>query len=178
MRMPRPVLAVCALLALTGCGPSAATVSPGSGGDGRATTATGSSHHMRGGVMEFGADHRFPSGLVVNVAEPKSFQPSDSAYPRARRAAAFNIAIYNESAAAYRMSGLSVRMTVAGEQAPQVVDATQGYSGIADADRDLASGDVARMTLAFVAPPPERAVRLTVRPDTGGEARVVYTGTT
>ncbi|MEU3273203.1 hypothetical protein ABZ639_20395 [Saccharomonospora sp. NPDC006951] len=179
--MRKPMLAVCALLALTACGAPSADDDPAGSTAGITTTGPSSAAPMTAAPaapasIEFGSDHRFPSGLVVSVSEPKLFRPSDSAYPRSERAAAFGIAIYNETEQPYRLSSLSVRATVSEEEAQQVVDATQGYTGIVDADRDLPPGAMVRVTLAFAMPSKSCPVVLTVRPDTATGTTAVYTG--
>ncbi|WP_245866283.1 hypothetical protein [Prauserella marina] len=176
--MRKPMLAVCALLALTACGAPAADDDQAGGTAGAATAGSSSTAPMTAAPVSiaFGSDHRFPSGLVVSVAEPKLFRPSDSAYPRSERAAAFGIAIYNETEQPYRLSSLSVRATVSEKDAQQVVDATQGYTGIVDADRDLPPGAMARVTLAFAMPSESCPVVLTIRPETATGTTAVYSG--
>ncbi|MFF5988184.1 DUF4352 domain-containing protein [Prauserella flavalba] len=175
--MPRPVLAGLVLLAVTSCaapaaGHSAATnTSEAVTAERRAATAAD-----RDAVLVFGADHRFESGLVVTVTGPKIFRPSESAYPRAGRAAAFGVVVYNETEQPYRLSSLSVSATTADQQAKQVVDPTQGYNGIVDADRDIPPGEIVRLQLAFVVPDRSTPVRLVVRPDVSTPATAVYGG--
>ncbi|PXY21412.1 hypothetical protein BAY60_25835 [Prauserella muralis] len=173
-------MAACALLALTACGPTAAGEAPASttpeesARSGVATSARPAATATA--VVRFGSDHRFPSGLVVAVSTPKTFQPSDAAYPRAERAAAFGIAIYNETQQPYRLSSFSVRATIDERQATQVVDATQGYNGIVDADRDVPPGGMARLTFAFAVPADGTPLRLIVRPDNTAPTSAVYSG--
>lgn len=182
MRKGRPALAVCALLALTGCGgvePAApaggAAVPPGTAG--QEPVSRTSSHELptRPAVL-FGGDYRFGSGLVVRVSEPKTFTPSESAFPEADRAAAFTLTVRNETDTPYRLSRLSVRAVSADERAPQVVDPTQGYTGIVDADRDLPAGDEVELPYAFAVPAQRVPVALTVCPDASEGAEATYHG--
>ncbi|MBB3661318.1 MULTISPECIES: hypothetical protein [Prauserella salsuginis group] len=182
MRKGRPALAVCALLlALTGCGaePTApeggAAVPPGT--TSRAAASQTSAHETpaRPAVL-FGGDYRFGSGLIVNVSEPKTFTPSDSAFPDADRAAAFTLTVRNETDKAYRLSQLSVRATSGDERTPQVVDPTQGYTGIVDAERDLPAGDRIELPYAFAVPAHRGSLELTVCPDTSGADEAIYHG--
>ncbi|MFC4004807.1 hypothetical protein ACFS2C_23985 [Prauserella oleivorans] len=176
--MRRPALAVCALLALTSCATSGAeSTGPAASTTVQTTTAPRNAGSAPGSVIEFGTDYRFDSGLVVTVSGPKPFRPSESAYPRAERAAAFSVVVYNESGQPYRLSGLSVSATADDRAATQVVDPTQGFNGIVDADRDLPPGEIVRLSFAFVVPATTSPVRLTVRPDTSTPARAIYTGT-
>ncbi|GAA1203689.1 hypothetical protein [Prauserella alba] len=191
MRKGRPALAVCALLALTGCGAEPVTPEGGAavppGTTSRVPMSETRAHETRPhetGPHEkpapravlFGGDYRFGSGLIVNVSEPKTFTPSDSAFPDADRAAAFTLTVRNETDTAYRLSQLSVRATSGDKRAPQVVDPTQGYTGIVDADRDLPAGDRVDLPYAFAVPAHRAPVELTVCPDTSGGAEATYHG--
>ncbi|GAA1239962.1 hypothetical protein GCM10009676_25940 [Prauserella halophila] len=182
MRKGRPGLAVCALLALTACGAESATPTGGAavppGTTSRAPVSdTPARETPAQPAVLFGADHRFGSGLVVNVSEPKTFTPSDSAFPDADRAAAFTLTVYNETDKPYRISQLSVRAASGGERAPQVVDPTQGYTGIVEADSDLPAGERVELSYAFAVPPRHEMLKLTVCPDMSRESRAIYHGT-
>lgn len=180
----RPMVAVCALLALTACGAEQQT-GPASGG---AALPPGTPEVTRAAPSEdaadtpvrhavlFGSDHRFASDLVVEVSEPQTFTPGDSAYPNTDRAAAFTVKVRNESAKPYRLSRLSVRAFGSGQRLVQVVDPAQGYTGIVDADRDLIPGDRVELTFAFAVPAASSTLELTVRPDPSEPARAVYRG--
>ncbi|WP_307849599.1 DUF4352 domain-containing protein [Qaidamihabitans albus] len=179
-RTPKPILVVlCALLGVTACGTSAAdddaTTAPASAssaptaGKERTTTPSGT-------VVDFGSDHRFSSGLVVTVSPPNTFRPSESAYPQSARAAAFGIAIYNNGEKPYRLSSLSVTAMIGDRTAEQVVDATRGYNGIVDADKDVQPGQTVRVVLAFAVPEQPTPVRLCLRPDAATSTTAVYGG--
>lgn len=182
MRKGRPVLAVCALLALAGCGaepamPSGGAAVPlGTASRVPVSEAPPRDTPARPAVL-FGGDYRFGSGLVVNVSEPKTFTPSDSAFPASERAAAFTLTVRNETDTPYRLSQLSVRAASANERRPQVVDPTQGYTGIVEADRDLPAGDSVQLPYAFAVPSQRATVELIVCPDVTGESEAVYHGT-
>ncbi|MEU6642002.1 hypothetical protein ABZ863_05570 [Saccharomonospora sp. NPDC046836] len=173
--MRRPALAACALLALTACGTSAAHDTPVTSAPDTVTSSDRATP-AEAPVIAFGSDHRFASGLVVTVGNPKTFKPSESAYPRADRAAAFGVVVYNETGQTYRISGLAVNATVDDQQTKQLVDPTQGYNGIVDADRDVQPGQIVRFSLAFAVPDRTTAVRLTIRPDSAGSTTAVYGG--
>ncbi|MBK1785892.1 hypothetical protein [Prauserella cavernicola] len=176
MRKPRPVLALCALFVATSC------AAPAAGHDSDPVTSAAPVIERRDAsdadrsVVGFGTDFRFESGLVVTVSGPKIFRPSDSAYPRAGRAAAFGVVVYNETGQPYRLSSLSVSALASERPTKQVVDPTQGYTGIADADRDIPPGEIVRLQIAFVVPDQPSTVHLNVRPDTSTPTRAVYGG--
>lgn len=182
MRMGSSALALCALLALGGCG-GAETATPAGG----AAVPPGTTSRVpvsgtraqetpaRPAVL-FGGDYRFGSGLVVTVSEPKTFTPSESAFPDADRAAAFMLTVRNETDKPYRLSQLSVRASTADERAPQVVDPTQGYTGIVQADHDLPTGDEVKLQYAFAVPARHTPVELTVCPEMSGQVEAIYHG--
>ena len=80
------------------------------------------------------------NGLMVTVSAPKSFTPTDAAYPHAPRAVAFDLIIENGSTTVYRPAQLSVTALVDGESAAQVVDSTQGYTGFFGATDEVPPG--------------------------------------
>ncbi|TVT07170.1 hypothetical protein AMYBAR_001382 [Amycolatopsis bartoniae] len=127
-------------------------------------------------TLGFGGQYRFDDGVTISVSTPKSFRPSESAYPHSDRAAAFEIAVRNDGDQPYRLSALSVSATVAGGGAKQVVDPTQGYSGIVDAGKDVPTGRDVRFTLAFAVPEQPAEMRLSLRPNTTSTVVAVYCG--
>ncbi|TVT20648.1 hypothetical protein FNH06_20125 [Amycolatopsis acidiphila] len=127
-------------------------------------------------TLYFGGQYRFADGITISVSTPKSFHPSSSAYPRSDRAVAFEIAIRNDGDQPYRLSGLSVSATVDGTGAKQVVDPTQGYSGIVDAGKDLPMGRDVRVTLAFAVAEQQTAMKLSLRPTATSTVVAVYCG--
>ncbi|WP_243859176.1 hypothetical protein [Amycolatopsis arida] len=160
----------CALLAVTACGAPTSMDAP--------TSAVGGVRMERTvpGTLEFGRDHRFDSGVTVVVSTPKMFRPSDTAYPQSERAVAFEVSIYNDGPQPYRLSDLVVRAAVNDVPAKQVVDATQGFNGIVDADRDVPPQRNVRVNLAFAVPPEPAPLSVTVRPEPGSEDTAVYVG--
>lgn len=169
-------MAVCAVLALTACGTSEAGDTP------RPTESTTPDSTVEAqlspppGVFEFGSEYRFPTGLVVRVSTPDVFQPSENAYPRSERAAAFGIVLYNDGEQPYRLSNFSVSATVGEQEVKQVVDTTRGYNGIPEADRDVSPGSTVRLTLAFAVHDDQGPVRLTLRPYNSTPATAVFRG--
>jgi hypothetical protein len=173
-RTPRLLLAGCALLAAVACG---APAQPGS-----TPTATSKPSMVRdalapaAGALNFGVENTFAGGVAITVSTPKSFQPSPTAYPHCERAAAFEIEVHNGGSEPYRLSGLSVTGSIAGTQAIQVVDSTQGFNGIVDAGKDIYPGRTVRLNLAFAVPPQPAELRLVIRPDTAGPVSATYSG--
>ncbi|GHF15199.1 hypothetical protein GCM10017786_56190 [Amycolatopsis deserti] len=173
MRTPRHAMAALALVAVTACG-APAQVEGGS-------TSTGGDVAIQQAVpalrtLDFGGQFRFGDGVAVSVSAPKPFKPSESAYPRSDRAVAFEIIIRNDGDQPYRLSGLSVSATVGDVASKQVVDSTQGYSGIVDAGKDVQPGRDVRLNLAFTAPPEPAEMRLTLRPTATSPVIAVYCG--
>jgi len=135
----------------------------------------GASAAQAGNDLKFGADHRFPSGVIISVS-PESFKPSASAYPRSPRGAAFDVQLTNDGDTTYKLSGLTVTATSAGTPVKQVVDTTQGFTGIADAGKDVAPGRSVHVTLAFAVPQEATQLRLQIRPSATEAAAVTYCG--
>ncbi|MFG1639938.1 hypothetical protein ACGFMK_06605 [Amycolatopsis sp. NPDC049252] len=157
------------------CGvPSAqeGTAALGAGG-----SPAGAAAAQAGNDLKFGADHRFASGLTISVGSPQSFKPSQSAYPQSPRGAAFDVQLTNAGSATYKLSGLTVTATEQGTAVKQVVDTTQGFTGIADAGKDVLPGRSVHVTFAFAMPQDQTQLRLRIRPSTTEEAVVTYCGT-
>ncbi|WP_328644611.1 hypothetical protein OHS58_28565 [Amycolatopsis sp. NBC_00348] len=136
----------------------------------------GAAAAQAGNDLKFGADHRFASGVTISVGSPQSFQPSPSAYPQSPRGAAFDVLLTNNGTTTYKLSGLAVTATTAGAAVKQVVDTTQGFTGIADAGKDVLPGRSVHVTLAFAVPQDPTQLRLRFRPSTTEEAVVTYCG--
>ncbi|WP_033288439.1 DUF4352 domain-containing protein [Amycolatopsis jejuensis] len=173
-RTPKLLLSACLLITVAACGVDGRE---GSAALGAANAAAKPAAAQASGDLQFGANHRFSSGITVSVSAPQSFQPSAAAYPRSTRAAAFYIEVTNNGTDPYRLSGLSVTATVSGQQAKQVVDATQGLGGITDAGKDLQPGRSTQLTLAFAVPADSTRLALQVRPSAGEPAVATYYGT-
>ena len=171
-RTPKIMFAAGVLSLAVACGvsaPQSGTAALGAGGSpagaGQAQTD-----------LKFGTVHRFPTGVTFSVAPPRSFQPSAAAYPASPRAAAFDFQIVNAGTDTYKLSGLSVTATAGGTAVKQVVDTTQGFTGIADAGKDLMPGRTIQFTLAFAVPDRETELRLLVRPSATDDPAVTYCG--
>lgn len=173
MRTPKHAMAAVVLVAVTACG-APAPVESGSTSTGGDVALQQALPALR--TLDFGGQFRFDDGVAVSVSAPKPFRPSSSAYPRSDRAVAFEIIIRNEGDQPYRLSGLTVTATVGDVASKQVVDSTQGYSGIVEAGKDVQPGRDVRLSLAFTAPPQPAEMKLTLRPTATSPVIAVYCG--
>lgn len=173
MRTPKNILAVCLLLSGAGCAasPGDHETSPSTGHE-----ATPNAIAADGATRDFGDWYHFAGGLSIAVSKPKSFHPSPSAYPRSERGLAFEIAVDNDTREPYQLSGMSARATAGGQPAKQLLDSTQGFTGIADASQDVPPSHKARVNVAFAAPPQPTQLRLMLRPNVQRPATVTYVG--
>ncbi|MBB4688874.1 hypothetical protein [Amycolatopsis jiangsuensis] len=175
-RTPKLLVSACLLCLVTACGVDAREGTAALGAGAGPTAPAKAASALGTGELQFGAEHRFTSGVTVSVSAPQSFQPSPAAYPRSARAASFAIEVSNNGPETYRLSGLSVTADVAGRQVKQVVDATQGLGGIAHAGEDLQPGRSTQLTIAFAVPLRETRLVMRLRPSAGEPAAVTYCG--
>ncbi|TNC23334.1 hypothetical protein [Amycolatopsis alkalitolerans] len=174
MRTPRHALIAAALIGLAACGaPASSGIATRNDAGSPAVQAAPTPAQA---TVYFGGQYRFADGITVIVSAPKPFQPSTSAYPHSDRAVAFEIAIRNDGSQPYRLSGLSVSATFDGAGAKQVVDPTQGYSGIVDAGKDVPVGRDVRVTVAFAVSEQPAQLRLSLKPTATSSVVAVYSG--
>jgi hypothetical protein len=175
-RSPKLLLAACTLTLAAACGVSA----PENGVAvlGAEPSAEGLSARHAERDLTFGSPHRFPTGVTISVSPPMSFRPSASAYPQSPRAAAFGLEVVNAGETTYRLSGLAVTAEIVGGSTAvkQVVDAVQGYNGIADAGKDVPPGRSVRLDLAFALPEDQVELRLRLRPSAAEPVAATYCG--
>lgn len=126
--------------------------------------------------LTFGQPHRFADGLSVQVSEPKAFDPSKAAYPRARRGIAFQILLRNDTERLYRVTDMAILVSADGDPADQIVDPAQGFTGISEADTDLLPHGSVLVTLAYAVPEGSSALTLTLQPDLTASSAVFYAG--
>lgn len=159
--MAAAVGAVLATLGLAACSTSSASAPPT-----MITQAAAESDAPLAGTSPaaFGERRSLITGLVIEVSEPKSITPSDTAYPASKRAVAFEITVTNEGNDEFRTDRFQVSATTDGHTARQVVDSTQGYTGSGDMPAVLAPGKAAHVTIAFAAPTEPVAVEVRVEP--------------
>jgi hypothetical protein len=167
----RLAVVACALLVLAGCaaghGPDTSPKAPAS------PTAAAERSEIKAAD-----DVRKPIGkdLVLTATAPRSFTPTDTAYPRVRRAVAIDMTVDNGGTIGFRAAQLSFSAAVDGTTAEQVIDSTQGYNGVSGATDEIVPGQSLRFTVAFAVPERTCTVRVTVRPNAGATAVELYDG--
>ncbi|HEY0450635.1 hypothetical protein [Actinophytocola sp.] len=175
MLIARLAVAACALLVLAGCGIGHSTEAAQRATRSATPTAAAERSDYR---ATDGTRKSIGDGVVLTVSAPKSFTPSDTAYPRVGRAVAFELAIDNGSTLAFRPAQLSFVAVVEGKQAEQVIDSTQGYPGISGTVDEVTPDDSLHFAIAFAVPERTCTLRVTVRPDTAGATAIgLYDGT-
>lgn len=171
---------MCALLAgIAGCGASAEEgAGPGAENAESAAASASSPAAEQAGSSEraFGQPYTFPSGLSVTVSRPKPFTPSKTAYPSAPRAVGFEISLKNGTDQPYTLSEISISTLVDGELSPEMIDSTQGYSGIVDLGTQVSGHHKIRLTLAYVAKPEVTSISLRLRPHRDDPTTAIYMG--
>lgn len=156
-------VAACLLLALTACGTGGHATNSESHAALR--TPTPSAAAERADYVAKGSVTRsIRDDVTLVVSAPTSFTPTEEAYPKAARAVAFELVIDNRSDTVYRAAQLSFVATVDGQETTQVVDSTQGYSGVTGADDEVLPSETMRFSVAFRVPEAPCTVRVSVRP--------------
>ncbi|WP_133903607.1 hypothetical protein [Actinophytocola oryzae] len=116
--------------------------------------------------------------VTLLVSKPTSFTPTEEAYPRAARAVAFELVIDNQSDTVYRPAQLSFVATVDGTTTDQVIDTTQGYSGVMGTDDEVLPSQTLRFSVAFGVHEQPCAVRVAVRPESAAASAIpIFDGT-
>jgi hypothetical protein len=113
----------------------------------------------------FGTQHVWTTGLSVTIGQPRSLQPSETAFPQTPRTAVFTVTITNGSKSEYHPAQLAVHAVVDGKPAQEVIDSVQGLNGIGAAVRELPPGRDTTVTLAFAVPKEAVHLQLTVEPN-------------
>lgn len=168
MHTARRALAACAVLAaLAGCGAAGSStpppsVQPGSADERAARPGT----PPPGGELTALGD-----GVSISVSAPKSFVPTSSASPAAARAVGFEMTVRNEGVDPYRPTLLSLTAHVGADRTQQVVDSTQGYSGIVGT-AVISPGQSLRFSVAFAVPADEAEVTVLAKPNPAASAAV------
>ncbi len=153
--------ASCALLVvLTGCG----------GGPAYSATAqhssptAGEKARAAGPVSRSGDRRELGDGLTIAVSAPKSFVPTASTGSGTPRALGFEMTVENNGTGSYRPTLLSLSAEVNGVVSRQVIDSTQGYTGVVGA-ADVPPGRSVRFSVAFAVPAEKAAVLVSAQPD-------------
>lgn len=169
MKFAKSAVGLCLLLAVAGCAGPSVAVTP----DENLTVEQRAETPSASGAAAFGTQRVWASGLSVVLSAPRSLAPSETASPPAKRTAVFTVTVYNGSKAAYRPSQLSVRATINGDPAAELIDAVQGLNGLAAAVTELPPGRDTQFQLAFAVPETAVQLQLTVQP--GGQGQDVAT---
>ncbi|MGW5053427.1 hypothetical protein [Actinokineospora sp. NPDC004072] len=160
MQTVRRAAAACALLAaLAGCGAAASSTPTPDRFAPSVERAEPPGATAQGGELTALGD-----GLSIGVSTPKSFIPTSSASPPAARAVGFEMTVRNDGTAPYRPTLLALTAHVGTQTAKQVVDSTQGYSGLVGTE-EIAPGQSMRFSVAFAVPREKAAVRVVARTD-------------
>lgn len=169
MKFAKSAVGLCLLLAVAGCAGPSVAVTP----DENLTVEQRAETPSASGAAAFGTQRVWASGLSVVLSAPRSLAPSETAIPPAKRTAVFTVTVYNGSKAAYRPSQLSVRATINGDPAAELIDAVQGLNGLAAAVAEVPPGRDTQFQLAFAVPETAVQLQLTVQP--GGQGQDVAT---
>jgi hypothetical protein len=162
---------LCALLVLTACGGPYSDAAP------QLLPASATSAPAGEPVARNDNRRALGNDLTITISTPKSFTPTDTAYPRTPRAVAFELTIDNDGTGTYRASQLAVTATCNSADALQVIDSTQGYTGFVGATDNVPPGQSLRVVVAFAVPAERAVLRLNVQPDaSGGSETTVFEG--
>jgi hypothetical protein len=173
----RLAVAACVLLVLTACGAGHAADTDDSVRQSlrnpAPTVAAERTDLASGGLVR-----SLGEGVTLTVSTPTSFTPTDTAYPRAARAVAFDLVIDNGSDTVYRPAQLSFVATADGVASDQVIDSTQGYTGVVGAIDEVRPNETLRFAVAFEVPRAPSVVRVAVRPATSAASAIpIFDGT-
>jgi hypothetical protein len=172
----RLAVAACVLLVLAACGTGRASEEAPSSLESPSLSAAAerSEYQAARGVVT----RPIWDDVTLAVSAPTSFTPTDEAYPKAARAVAFELVIDNRSDTVYRPEQLSFVATADGMAVDQVIDTTQGYSGVIGTADELQPSQTARFSIAFGVPDQPCVVRVAVRPDSSSASAIpIFDGT-
>lgn len=174
MPVVRLAVAACVLLVLTACGANRATdEARGQALPPPAQAAEGADYLTRDGVTR-----SLGNGITLSVSAPTPFTPTEEAYPKAARAVAFELVIHNKGDITYRPAQLSFVATVDGLATDQVVDSTQGYSGVTGTADEVLPNQSFRFAVAFAVSGKPCAVWVAVRPTSAATSTIpIFDGT-
>ncbi|MGX7827234.1 hypothetical protein ACTG9Q_19310 [Actinokineospora sp. 24-640] len=159
--------AACVLLAvLAGCG-AAESSTPTS----QPLTSAPERAARPGTIAPGGELTALGGGLSIAVSPPTSFVPTTSATPAAARAVGFEMTVRNDGTGPYQPTLLALRASVEARETRQVVDSTQGYSGLVGAE-EIAPGQSVRFSVAFAVPERKADIRVQAKPDPAASVAV------
>lgn len=165
----RLVVAACLLLVLTACGATPTATEAHESSPSHTPSAAGD----RADLMTKGAITRsVREDVTLVVSPPTSFTPTETAYPKAARAVAFEMVIDNQSDTMYRPAQLSFIATAGGRTAGQIIDSTQGYNGVTSTADEVSPNQILRFSVAFGVPPNVCMVRMAVRTEASATSTI------
>ena len=171
MPVVRLAVAACVLLVLTACG-------AGRAADNVEQSLRTPDPTAAAERSDYRAVKSLGDGITLTVEAPTSFTPTDTAYPRADRAVAFEMVVENKSGTIYRPAQLSFVATADGIAIDQVIDSTQGYTGVVGAIDEVLPSQTLRFAVAFGVPPQQCVVRVAVRPQSSSANAIpIFDGT-
>jgi hypothetical protein len=174
VQIARLAVAACALLVLVGCGIGHSSQAARPTQSASPTAAAERSEYQ----VSDGVRKAVDDGVELTISQPKSFTPSDTSYPSAARAVAFDLTVDNGGTVAYRPASLAFTATVDGRPTEQVIDSTQGYNGPSGTTEEVAPGASLRIAVAFAASDAPCRMMVTVRSDAANATPVLlYDGT-
>lgn len=175
MPVVRLAVAACVLLVLAACG-AGGTINEARQSLGTPVAVDGpegADYLARDGVTR-----SLGNDVTLSVSAPATFTPTEEAFPKASRAVAFELVIHNQGDAVYRLAQLSFVATADGQAADQVIDSTQGYSGVTDTADDVLPSQTFRFAVAFGVPGKPAVVRVAVRPTSSATSAIpIFDGT-
>ncbi|HEX6358525.1 hypothetical protein [Actinophytocola sp.] len=174
MPVVRLAVAACLLVVLTACGAGRVTdeARQSLGPPKPSAAAEQSDYLARGGITRSIRDD-----ITLSVSAPTSFTPTEEAYPKATRAVAFELVLHNNSDTVYRAAQLSFVATADGLQADQVIDSTQGYTGVVGTVDEVLPSQTLRFAVAFGVPDQPCVVRVAVRESSAASSIPIFDGT-
>lgn len=162
MPVVRLAVAACVLLVLAACGTA------GVADEARQALPTpqiSEAAEQSGYLARNGIIRPIDEDVTLSVSTPTSFTPTEEAYPKAVRAVAFELVLDNQSDTVYRPAQLSFVATADGLPVDQVIDSTQGYSGVTGTVGEVLPSQTLRFSVAFGVPERACTIRVAVRPE-------------
>jgi len=170
----RLAVAACVLLVLAACSTARPTYEARQSFD----APTPGAAAERSDYVAKGVTRKIGDDVTLSVSTPTSFTPTEEAYPKAVRAVAFELVIDNRGDTVYRTAQLLFVATADGLPADQIIDSTQGYSGVTSTEDEVLPRQTVRFSIAFGVPTQSCAVRVAVRPGSDAASAIpVFDGT-
>lgn len=180
MSTRRRLAASCLLLGLltplAGCGLNASGVPAERSVAAAQPAGSGSATPRTSSPPTFGKPFTYPSGLAITVSRPRAFTPSSTARPRVKHAVAFEVTIVNSTDRAYKLSAISLTASINGRLSTEVIDSTQGYTGLRNAGTDVPPARKITLLVAFGSAEAPATASLRVQPDPREDSTAEFAG--